>query len=212
MRNRGFKRLFFLGLLITGMAVACGGSGNGSDAIGNGGNVQNGQDTTNPNPTGGTWTDPTTGYEWQVTPSDNNGNWFTWQEAVDYCKNLTLAGHSDWRLPTISELRSLIRGCPKTETGGECGVTDDCLDLDHCYSKVCAGCDYQKGPGQKGAYGPSELKWPDYSWYWSASVSNKSNTTVWRVDFNYGDVFVAGYANVPSDITGDVVRCVHRVP
>jgi len=31
-----------------------------------------------------------------------------WNEAIDYAKNLTLCGHSDWRLPNINELESLV--------------------------------------------------------------------------------------------------------
>ncbi len=31
-----------------------------------------------------------------------------WQDAVDFCKELEFAGHSDWRLPSKEELKSLI--------------------------------------------------------------------------------------------------------
>jgi hypothetical protein len=53
----------------------------------------------------GTIFDTTTKLLWQQSPSDKT---FIWQEAIEYCKSLTLAGHSDWRLPTIEELESLI--------------------------------------------------------------------------------------------------------
>ena len=31
-----------------------------------------------------------------------------WGDAVNYCKNLSLAGHTDWRLPEIGELIGII--------------------------------------------------------------------------------------------------------
>ncbi len=31
-----------------------------------------------------------------------------WQEAIDYCRNLKVSGYSDWRLPNLEELRTLV--------------------------------------------------------------------------------------------------------
>jgi len=42
---------------------------------------------------------------WQQSPPEGI---YTWKEANEYCKSLTLAGYSDWRLPTIEELKTLI--------------------------------------------------------------------------------------------------------
>jgi ketosteroid isomerase-like protein len=50
------------------------------------------------------WTDTTTGLAWARTDS---GRDMKWQEANDYCINMTLAGSSDWRLPKIAELQSI---------------------------------------------------------------------------------------------------------
>lgn len=33
---------------------------------------------------------------------------FSWSEALSYCENLSLAGYSDWRLPNIKELESIV--------------------------------------------------------------------------------------------------------
>ena len=57
----------------------------------------------------GTITDRSTGLVWQKSGSSKR---FLWKEAKRYVKELNdkrFAGHSDWRLPTIEELTSLLK-------------------------------------------------------------------------------------------------------
>jgi len=54
----------------------------------------------------GTMTDNLTGLMW--TKDANPGGYQTWQQALDYANGLTLAEYSDWRLPNVNELESLI--------------------------------------------------------------------------------------------------------
>jgi hypothetical protein len=51
--------------------------------------------------------DNLTGLMW---PKNGNlaGGTMTWQEALDYANGLSYCGHSDWRLPNINELESLV--------------------------------------------------------------------------------------------------------
>ncbi|MEI6260846.1 MAG: DUF1566 domain-containing protein [Deltaproteobacteria bacterium] len=51
----------------------------------------------------GTVTDTFTGLTWQKASSFGK----TWEQALAYCESLSLGGYTDWRLPTIKELRSL---------------------------------------------------------------------------------------------------------
>ncbi len=44
---------------------------------------------------------------WQNNYSENIAE-LEWQDSVDYCESLTLNTFSDWRLPTINELKTII--------------------------------------------------------------------------------------------------------
>ncbi|MBS3758528.1 MAG: DUF1566 domain-containing protein [Desulfobacterales bacterium] len=59
----------------------------------------------------GTVTDTRAGLMWEQKTDDggprDKDDKYTWQEALDYCQDLSLADHGDWRLPTIKELGSL---------------------------------------------------------------------------------------------------------
>jgi hypothetical protein len=52
----------------------------------------------------GTVIDAATGLVWQ----QGEGGSKTWQAALSYCEELTLAGQSDWRLPNFKELQSIV--------------------------------------------------------------------------------------------------------
>lgn len=52
----------------------------------------------------GTVTDTSTGLMWQQETAAE----MAWESAISYCEDLSLAGYSDWRLPNINEVRSLV--------------------------------------------------------------------------------------------------------
>jgi hypothetical protein len=49
--------------------------------------------------------DSTTDLMWQDHERLGHENW---QDAIDYCEDLTLGGYSDWRLPNINELQTIV--------------------------------------------------------------------------------------------------------
>ena len=59
----------------------------------------------------GTVTDQHTGLMWQ---QDTAKEQMTWEEALAYCENLSLAGYNDWRLPNRNELQSLVDKQPES--------------------------------------------------------------------------------------------------
>ncbi|MEI6153557.1 MAG: DUF1566 domain-containing protein, partial [Deltaproteobacteria bacterium] len=88
----------------SGNTITC--TGTGQD-----GELQTGVAWPNPRFTSGTGAesecmiDNLTGLMW---PKNGNLSSKTWNDAIDYTKTLTLCGHSDWRLPNINELESLV--------------------------------------------------------------------------------------------------------
>jgi len=58
-------------------------------------------------------TDNLTGLMWVKTPDSTPR---TWQAALDHADALSLCGHTDWRLPNINELESLVHAEYTKET------------------------------------------------------------------------------------------------
>lgn len=140
----------------------------------------------------------TLNYEWsKETPEE-----VTWDEAKSYCENLDEKNHTDWRLPTISELRTLIKNCPATEPGGKCKVSDNCL-TGSCWSNACKEC-----VNKNRIYKNCESNWffclidsPDTlgkhsvlghkGWFWSSSQHMGADKVMWFVSFNGGFIAYA---------------------
>lgn len=121
----------------------------------------------------------------ECIPSALVGKWskrsteaLPFEKAMEYCENLEERDHFDWRLPTISELRSLVITCQSSITGGECGVTDDCL-MAECAGIQCSGC-------EESSEGYSVISETETLW----SVSGVADETgkVWSLRFYDGSI------------------------
>ncbi|RJO65597.1 MAG: DUF1566 domain-containing protein [Myxococcales bacterium] len=143
--------------------------------------------------------DPDTCFEWQETPTGGNLNW---SSAKTYCQNLDLDG-TGWRLPNISESRTLVRNCSPIETGGECGVKDICSPCGVSVENVCiadSGCydsgycnpsSCTNGGGPTGCYWLEQLAGACFV-YWSSSPIVGASLNAWSLDFLNGIVKIDG--------------------
>lgn len=58
----------------------------------------------------GYWTDPDTGLQWSTTTYEGR---IDWRSALRFCSDLEVAGHVDWQLPTMQELRVYVSDATK---------------------------------------------------------------------------------------------------
>ncbi len=114
-----------------------------------------------------------------------------WSDAVDYCPN-TLG--PVWRLPTITELRTLFRSATDEDCNSlewnmswdtvptdYCGVWDGCLSYSACYQ----GSECFPKPCGPGCFWDAALS-GECSKYWSASECADDTSLAWSVYFYYG--------------------------
>lgn len=113
----------------------------------------------------------------------------SWEEAVAYCENLDELGYSDWRLPTVDELRTLIRNCPNHESDGPCTMTDKCLtNPGGCDFENCRCCDFAPD-GFYNKLGDSNTP------LWSSLVCISNPIRSWIAGFEYGCITTAAMIN-----------------
>lgn len=140
--------------------------------------------------------DEKTGLMWQRKRAPNTMNHAA---AIEYCENLSLGGYNDWRLPSISELKTLIVGC---QSGTDaCKVSDACLSS-NCWSRDACVCERNQGPGEDGFYWQKGVWQGGGNWFWSSSVRSDDSYGAWAVHFGHGLVASNGRGNDGN------VRCV----
>jgi len=140
--------------------------------------------------------------------SKKTGSTVTWNDAVSYCDNLTECGYSDWKLPNIDELRTLLIA---DRVSNNCRVSEEnyCLSLSSCWS--CSTCTQAGTPANSGttctswgsAYSDGRYsKFGDSEYFWSASSISDYSDSAWNVDFSNATVYNTNKSY------GAYVRCV----
>ena len=129
------------------------------------------------------WKDPDTNLTWSSRTEE-----LTWNDAVSYCDNLSEGGFSDWRLPNIDELRTLILNCSGTETGGSCKISEknDCLSHDECWTQNDCCCSREEAA-------PSSKTGDTFDGgmivLWSSSTQSDNPDVAWYLSFHYYTIF-----------------------
>ena len=127
----------------------------------------------------------------------------TWDEAVKYCDRFTdfHFGFDKWRLPTVDELRELVRNCPATEPGGSCKVSEE----ENCLAGNCSSpknsCACERKPKNRGYY--SMYGDADYIGLWSSSTLSDDDKKAW------GAVFYSGMIGSVGKDVKLYARCIH---
>ena len=145
---------------------------------------------------------------WSSATSQNK----KWAEAENRCSELEEGGFKNWRMPTISELRTLVRNCQKTATGGLCKVTDECTasystanpqcyNIDLCTSTTNALGIERCGDKTDGSY---SLLGDASVYLWSSSVPDEDHDKAWYIYFKNTNIL-----NQKKTLTG-IVRCVRK--
>jgi hypothetical protein len=150
------------------------------------------------------WLDPDTALCWETTP----GPVVSWIEALSYCLSMALDAGLSWRLPTVDELRTLIRGCPAADA---CLVYEVCPYRATCFDGCSVPlCTWLSGPGPGGCYALDGIS--ECGWYWSSTAVPDRPGAYWGVDFDSASIYLL---NEPCTTPATCVTrriCVRMLP
>jgi hypothetical protein len=111
--------------------------------------------------------------------------------ARSHCSSMELGGFSDWRLPSIDEMRSLVIGCDgKTGPQGSCPVHEGVTDP-LARTSDCDGCAINQGPAEKPGDATKKCYMDNtFEWYcnlfWSSTqiqATSTSDKRSWYIQF-----------------------------
>ena len=148
----------------SGNVIACAGTGHDGD-------IQAGAALTYTDNGDGTITDDNTGLQWEKQSSDGSvhdmSNTYTWDQAfsghVATLNTMSFAGHTDWRVPNVRELQSIVNyqnSIPAVSPAFNTSCTASCTVL----TCSCTASNF----------------------YWSSSSYAGNPTVAWNVVFNGG--------------------------
>ncbi|MEI6258505.1 MAG: DUF1566 domain-containing protein [Deltaproteobacteria bacterium] len=120
----------------------------------------------------GTVTDEATGLMWQQETAQS----LNWADSIRFCSEMTLGGYTDWRLPTVKELQSIVY---HRECWLNCGIKKK-TSITHIAFAIDA------------RYFRDICCYDDEYFYISSSVFQEPGTKrkAWGVEFNHGKDFI----------------------
>lgn len=126
---------------------------------------------------GNTITDTASGLMWKHCAEGLSGvncekgktEKYTWDDAVKRFKHVEYAGYSDWRLPTIDELKTLLYCSKGKDKYGDCNEGSE-------------------KPTINQQFFPNT----EATWFWSGTPDAGNSNFAWYVFFNYGYFGIGG--------------------
>ena len=137
----------------------------------------------------GTVTNAKTGLMWKKCSEGQKGEnctgtaqVYTWNNAMQYFKQVSFAGYNDWRMPTRKELRTLV-------------YCSNAIPQQEAWIHRCSGKNNRGGEYQHPTINLSVFPKTIPEWYWSSSAYAGHNDYIYSVYFNRGNDSKYGRGN-----------------